>query len=244
MGMICCYYCCKQFQASEAKRCARCRLVTYCSKECQKISWKLSHKDICKVHPSLLASPDSDRLRQKSEIDKSSRAVVDLAIDTGLSRWLKQWRRCFCTWATICLDLANHPPQRVFTHCMQLVVQPTVFQNDHTKSYEVTDARVVPLADILATFPDLQVPVDPTDLTRLRFVVIMEMENETTKEVRRIRLVQWNDLAIDQWRRMNKTASAELGGDSNDSQWSRSLRHCVSHLRPKDVENNWGSRNR
>jgi len=40
-----CYYCLKEGQL---KRCAKCQIAEYCSKECQQNDWKkLNHKDVC-----------------------------------------------------------------------------------------------------------------------------------------------------------------------------------------------------
>jgi hypothetical protein len=47
---------------------------------------------------------------------KFSPEWVELKVDRGLSRWLQLWRASFQTWATIGLDMANHPAERVMTH--------------------------------------------------------------------------------------------------------------------------------
>merc|ERR1712062_399432 len=45
----CSYYLCEKVEESpgQFKSCARCRLVHYCSKKCQKKDWKISHKKFC-----------------------------------------------------------------------------------------------------------------------------------------------------------------------------------------------------
>ncbi|KAJ7494900.1 hypothetical protein FB451DRAFT_1212823 [Mycena latifolia] len=55
-----CYSCCKTTKSrNELLRCSRCKLVWYCSKECQKVDWK-AHKRFCgqrRFDPKLLAPP-------------------------------------------------------------------------------------------------------------------------------------------------------------------------------------------
>ena len=42
-----CYYCGKK--CKKLRKCNRCKNVVYCSRTCQKLDWKLSHKDNCNV---------------------------------------------------------------------------------------------------------------------------------------------------------------------------------------------------
>ena len=93
---------------------------------------------------------------------------------------------------------------------------------------QVIEASVVPISTVQANFPELEVHIDPTDFTRLRFVVILQ---NYKGEVRRLRLVQWNDLNINRWQKMSKTASAGLG-----SGWADALMYSVDTKDPKDVQ--------
>jgi len=134
---------------------------------------------------------------------------------------------------------------------MQLIIQPRNFEDDPTKQYQVSkplsvgifiprpccsfiyriqivEAAIVPISDVLASNPSLEVHIDPTDFTRLRFVVILQ---NYKGEPRRLRLIQWNDLNVDRWRKMDKAASAEL-----QSGWADVLVHTVTSKTPKEVE--------
>ena len=133
---------------------------------------------------------------------------------------------------------------------MQLIIQPRDFEDDHAKQYQVSkmsfglhrddlvsnnsclsqvvEASVVPISTVQAQFPELEVHIDPTDFTRLRFVVVLQNYKE---EVRRLRLVQWNDLSIDRWQKMSKTASTDL-----QLGWADALRYLVDTKDPKDVQ--------
>jgi len=219
------------------KRCARCLLVTYCSKECQTISWKSSHKLNCMTHPSngnVSPSNSGEPVSKAERPTKFSPEWIELQVDKSLSRWLEIWRSSFQTWTAIALDLANHPADRVTTHCMQLVVQPRNFEDDDAKQYQVIEASVVPISTVQTQFPELQVHIDPLDLTRLRFVVILQ---NYKGEVRRLRFVQWNDLNVYKWREISKTDSSDLY-----SGWADVLMDSVDKKDPQDVEDLLGGK--
>lgn len=93
-----------------------------------------------------------------------------------------------------------------------------------THSTQIITASVVLFSDIIADNPRLDTPIDPTDFTRLRFVVIMQNNDG---EDRRLRLLQWNDGNLDFYRNMDKSSSTSLGGPGSgwdstliDSVWS------------------------
>ncbi|PPQ87410.1 hypothetical protein CVT25_008106 [Psilocybe cyanescens] len=231
-----CYYCNTRLPGKQIKRCSRCLLVTYCSKECQTASWKASHKNSCVVHPSLSAPYDPNKVISESDMPKPyTPEWLEIQVDKKLSRWLQLWRSSFQMFATFCLDLANHPPDRVLTHCMKLIVQPRNLEDDDAKQYEVIDASVVRFSDIQAANPNLKAHIDPTDLTRLRFVVIMQ---NNRGEPRRLRLFQWNDRSTESYRNMDKEDSAAIGGPN--SGWSRTLIACVQTDTPAEVEKMFG----
>lgn len=78
------------------------------------MSWKLSHKQNCKIHPSIANKSGGNA--DTEQPSKWSSEWMDLEVDRALSRWLQYWRSCFRTWTRISLDLANHPAERVMTH--------------------------------------------------------------------------------------------------------------------------------
>jgi len=53
-GSACCSQCGKQ--GVELKRCSRCKKVSYCGAECQKMAWNL-HKDACNLQKQGLTPP-------------------------------------------------------------------------------------------------------------------------------------------------------------------------------------------
>jgi hypothetical protein len=93
---------------------------------------------------------------------------------------------------------------------------------------QIVEAAIVPISDVQASNPNLEVHIDPKDFTRLRFVVILQ---NYKAEPRRLRLIQWNDLNADKWRSMDKAASAKL-----ESGWAEALVYTVTSKSPKEVE--------
>ncbi|KDR79683.1 hypothetical protein GALMADRAFT_137466 [Galerina marginata CBS 339.88] len=210
-----CYYCNTDLPSNKIKRCSRCLLVTYCSKECQAFSWKASHKLNCKIHPSNLSTTNPGQLASKDERPaKFSPEWIELGVDRELSRWLQLWRACFQTWTTIGLDLANHPADRVMTHCMRLVVQPRNFVDDPAKQYQVLEAAIVPISWVRTAHPDFEIHIDPTDFTRLRYLIVLQ---NYKGEMRRLRLIQWNTLSTEKWQKIGKEASATLAAGFGDA---------------------------
>ncbi|KAF8912221.1 hypothetical protein CPB84DRAFT_1841899 [Gymnopilus junonius] len=212
------------------KRCSS--ALTYCSKECQTASWKLSHKFSCKIHPSIASPDDPDKPVSKAgQPKKFTEEWMELQVDKELSRWLQLWRSCFQAWTTIALDLPNHPKDRYTTR--RSTRQP---EDDPAKQYEVIDASVVKISDVFAANPDIEVNIDPTDFTRFRFVVILQ---NYKGEPKRLRLVQWNDPNSDTWRSIGKEESAQLAAG-----WSEVLVYSLENYSPAKVEQMLGKRGR
>lgn len=137
---------------------------------------------------------------------------------------------------------------------MQLIIQPRNLEDDLAKQYQVSkplsvgilipnsfiylmqviEAAVVRISDVQASHPNLEVHIDPEDFTRLRFVVVLQ---NYKGEPRRLRMIQWNDLNVDQWRRMDKAVSAEL-----KSGWAQALEYSVTSKSPKEVEEMLGKK--
>ena len=99
---------------------------------------------------------------------------------------------------------------------------------------KVIEAAIVRISDVQASHPNLEVHIDPEDFTRLRFVVVLQ---NYKGEPRRLRMIQWNDLKADKWRRINKAVSAEL-----ESGWAQALEYSVTSKSPKEVEEMLGKK--
>ncbi|KAI0832698.1 hypothetical protein BC628DRAFT_1310298 [Trametes gibbosa] len=221
--MFTCFYC--QKKTEDVKRCSRCRLVTYCSKECQTISWKVTHKKSCRPHPGLF-DEDGNPKPEPSEV--GSAEWTQLEVDKQLSKWLEQWRGVFCMYAVICLDLANHPHERIVSHCLVIRVRPELFQEKRFQSYRAVSAEVESREHVEKMFPELApIVADPTDLSRARFVLILENANG---EMLRVRLNQWNDLSIPKWRGIPQAEARKLAQDG-----TAMMVHAVNNMDPAEV---------
>jgi len=139
--------------------------------------------------------------------EKFSKEWVELEVDRLLSKWITEWRSCFMDWTMMGLDLANHPPDRVMTHCLHLVVEPRHLQNHTYQNYRVVLADFVPFSQLQETYQSLVTHIDPTDFTRLRFVITLQNE---AGDALRVRLIQWNSTNVEWWRALPKNSSKEL----------------------------------
>jgi len=84
-------------------------------------------------------------------------------------------------------------------------------------------------------YPQLELTIDPEDFTRLRFVLIMV---DSEGELRRVRVLQWNDPNVDHWRNISKKDSAAMGGPN--SGWEQALINAVNEMDPRVVKEKLG----
>ncbi|KAJ3554561.1 hypothetical protein NM688_g3041 [Phlebia brevispora] len=146
-----CYWCNKEIIGT-VKRCSRCRLTTYCSKSCQASSWKAGHRTNCTPHDSLA----------HGQPEKWSDEWRALELDKVLSRWLEEWRTVLRHFAVIALNLPNHGPERVATHCMTVWVQPNFMHEDKIRDYYIYNATVESIASLAEQFPNLKGLTSPS----------------------------------------------------------------------------------
>jgi hypothetical protein len=129
---------------------------------------------------------------------------------------------------------------------LHLVVEPRHFQSHVYQNYrasvivtpsslkeklinhtsQVTLAEVVPFAQLQEAYESLVTHIDPTDFTRLRYVISLQNENG---EVLRVRLLQWNSSSVESWRALPKNTSKELAESACEA-----LMYSVEHT-PVDV---------
>ncbi|KAL4254243.1 MYND-type zinc finger protein samB [Abortiporus biennis] len=103
-----CSYCFKHVGKANLKKCSRCLMVRYCSKDCQRAAWK-SHKDRCKTggkHQEMMEKDEELRLWDKE-----------------LTEWLSYWRRTLQSYSLMSMDLPNSPDDKLATHCMVLQLE-------------------------------------------------------------------------------------------------------------------------
>ncbi|KAF8075754.1 hypothetical protein FPV67DRAFT_381088 [Lyophyllum atratum] len=209
---------CNKTSEKPMKQCSRCRLATYCTKECQATAWK-AHKLHCEEHP---------------QNDPEYRAGLDrpeIKVEKYLNRWLDLWVDCFRSWSVMSLDIGNHPPNRVVTHCMQLIIHQRTFKHGNDlRRFQVDDASVVPASSIQAKYPTLLTNIDPTDFKCVRFVVIL---NHPEGDMWRTRVLEWKDHTVTLCRqvltRSKERSTSQMVG------WVNAVKEATETKEPSEV---------
>lgn len=93
---------------------------------------------------------------------------------------------------------------------------------------KVVAASVVPISQVHVEHPELETNIDTDDLTRMRFVVVLQ---DSYGQPLRLRLSQWNDLNLHRQRQLPRQASAVLAKD-----WAVVLMHAVENMKPREME--------
>ena len=79
------------------------------------------------------------------------------------------------------------------------------------------------LEKLKGLFPEGPIPRDPT---KIRFVLLLENERG---ELRRARCLQFNDLALHQWRGLPKDLFTD------EAPWSECIKYMVENATPEDA---------
>ncbi|TFY66720.1 hypothetical protein EVG20_g4368 [Dentipellis fragilis] len=103
----CCSYCYRQPGKQQLRRCARCKVVRYCSKQCQRQSWE-SHKDACLQALELSHELADDPIASH--------------VNAELNRWVTTWKSTLLFHALMGLDLPHNPPDYISTHFVFLLL--------------------------------------------------------------------------------------------------------------------------
>jgi len=178
------------------KKCGGCGLVLYCSTECQKISWKTTHKYSC-VSVAPLPSIGS------KDFDKWYNKTVD--------RWVHEWRGILEGYSVAALDLANHPGRHV-THATCLDFKYTG-NKVPARRFEFMSGRVCPVDEILSQQPNLKVLRDPPGLSGPRVRCVMTFHYAKLDDVTmcKVRAEAWTDPSLNtKWYSMDPPVSALL----------------------------------
>ncbi|TFK62102.1 hypothetical protein BDN72DRAFT_849035 [Pluteus cervinus] len=175
-----CYACGGDFPQSVLKRCSRCLLVRYCSRECQKVAWVNGHNKSCKPRAQLTKA---------------------------LGRWMDIWRVVLCHFAGVSLDLSNHPADYNATHMMVIWITKRLdIQNPPSpQMFRVTKGDVWPLILCDAMWPELEfTPAKDMGINFLRLVVVLE---DWAGDTLRVRTSSWRTASLPMTRRLDKEDS-------------------------------------
>jgi len=137
-----CAYCMVDVGRKNVKLCVRCRLVRYCSRDCQKKSWP-THKRFC-------SSEALDILAQDPALE---------IVHDALSKWIYYWRETLHRWSLWALDLPNHPEDRLSTHCFSIQLEmrrdpPSV----PGQSFRMVGGDVLTREEIISILVKLEMP--------------------------------------------------------------------------------------
>ncbi|TFK69394.1 hypothetical protein BDN72DRAFT_840361 [Pluteus cervinus] len=216
MGEGTCYACGKTFPRSQLKRCARCFVARYCSRECQRSAWQEGHKLRCEPHPQM-NNPEPEFL---------SPEWAELEVDKQLSRWIEIWRPVLYAFGMFALDLPNHPENYNATHMMIICISPRHLMPKRALSYEMNWGDVWTYEKCHEMWPTLRfAPVEGFERNRGRLLVALENEGG---DLRRVRMLTWQTDGIEEYRKIPKERSKKLA-----SSWAGVLR---SALENGDVE--------
>ncbi|KAI5899839.1 uncharacterized protein SCHCODRAFT_02606279 [Schizophyllum commune H4-8] len=177
--MHACHFCGKKTE--DAKRCGRCQIIMYCSRDCQKTHWKASHKQNCNPHPSVDITG-----RTKPAPEPGSKAYHDLEMDLHLQKWIQLWLDALGRFAVMAFDLTNHGPERSTTHCLYISVRRRIpLPKEKIRHYYVTHASLETIADMDIRFPELGGIVnEPTDQNMLRYLIALGDQHNRLHRVR------------------------------------------------------------
>lgn len=179
MAVGACLNCSVEKEMKLLKKCGGCRAALYCSTECQKISWRTTHKYSC-VYVAPLPNLGVE------DFDKRFNKIVD--------RWVYEWRGILEGYSMAALDLANNPGRHI-THAMCMELKYTGSKTP-ARCFEFMKGRVCPVEDILSRQPDLRVLRDPPSLVgqRVRYVLLFHLEPGSTSVRRcKVRAYAWTD---------------------------------------------------
>jgi len=182
-----CFYCSVDADLKSLKKCGACGGVMYCSKECQKLSWKATHRFTC--------SPMSNEGFE--ELDRRLGKIID--------SWQHAWRGVLERYCVAALDLANNPGRDV-THCAWMELRFTG-ASSHARRFELVVGKVDSIADILRRHPGLTTLRDPPHLVgeRIHYAMVFHFDQEGTPARSLMRSRAWTDLCI----KPDQTRSAE-----------------------------------
>ncbi|GJE88908.1 zinc finger MYND domain-containing protein [Phanerochaete sordida] len=166
-----CMNCHQRVDEKKLKRCSRCQGAFYCSPECQAEHWRFKHKLSCTPHPLLLKDG------KIIEPERGSREWFQVDSDKRFSKWAQRWREVFTKMAPVVLDLANHPPDRIKTHCLFLAVRINPVGVDKTNEFCVWRAQVISKEELYTKYPALprkEPAPDEPGWTEVTYVTMLE----------------------------------------------------------------------
>ncbi|GJE92287.1 zinc finger MYND domain-containing protein [Phanerochaete sordida] len=123
-----CYYCNEKVGKANLKKCSQCQYVKYCSRDCQKAAWP-THKLSCASGAATNAT-----ITELGQVKYNS----------AFNKWLNCWRETLFELGIAAMDLANHPPDRLATHVLFILLERNFpVPRERERYFRVTGAEVL-----------------------------------------------------------------------------------------------------
>ncbi|TFK69398.1 hypothetical protein BDN72DRAFT_878465 [Pluteus cervinus] len=162
-----CSNCGEVYPLSQLKRCARCHLDLYCSKECQRAHWKNGHKESCIPRPNV------------DSLDPSSPERITRAIDDQIRDWISTWNLILWTFGLLCFDLPNQASNNHhLTHIPVICLTPRSGDVPNpAQCYKMKSGEVWTHERCVSSYPELTFePVEKLEPNLARIVITVESD--------------------------------------------------------------------
>ncbi|TFK69395.1 hypothetical protein BDN72DRAFT_613392 [Pluteus cervinus] len=211
-----CSYCGKAFPQLELKRCARCHSDLYCSRDCQRASWKYGHKQRCKVVPMDPSSPEWD----------------EHLLDKQLNRWIDTWERILWTLGVLALDLPHRPDNIQATHMAVICISPRPHMSNPAQCYKINWGGVWSHERCKSTWPEVPLaPIEELEPNRARLVITMVDEEG---DLRRTYVLSCQLGRIEEYRKLPKEFSRKIA-----SRWVSVLAALLDRGDVEEANRKW-----
>ncbi|KZV69952.1 hypothetical protein PENSPDRAFT_752992 [Peniophora sp. CONT] len=124
-----CNWCHKEQGRDNLRVCGGCRMVRYCSRNCQRGAWK-THKFSCSQNQQLVASLREDPVQE--------------SFNSLLTRWLTVWKPFLVMHGPIAYDLANSPRNKMQTHCVFFDIESRPNEKQVAKAFTMLRGGCIP----------------------------------------------------------------------------------------------------
>ncbi|KIP12171.1 hypothetical protein PHLGIDRAFT_21229 [Phlebiopsis gigantea 11061_1 CR5-6] len=223
-----CFHCNEEIPQGDVKRCSRCRITTYCSKECQRAAWKSRHKEHCVPHSGLQVAPDG----KLGSPAKGSSGDDVLQMGRRLNKWLVHWRDVLLDFSFWAHDLANHPDS-AGKHFVLMEVTPkqSSATNDKLRDFVVTRGILLPASAAKAFGPTMPNIIHRNENDAEVFALVLTFNNPGGPQLdARVMESGIPRETMPWWTSMDKATSAFCA-----AVWEKNLIHAIMTKTPQQA---------
>ncbi|KAF8070680.1 hypothetical protein FPV67DRAFT_1036365 [Lyophyllum atratum] len=136
-----CSYCYTDAGRDKVKACSECRVVRYCSKECQRKAWP-AHKKCC-----------SGEVYKDLEDDPTGAALL-----SALNKWTQEWRDAIQIWSLWAFNLPNQPEDYVSEHIFVFELERRRNAGTRKKQFHMLGGEVMTRKKVLSILTEMKCP--------------------------------------------------------------------------------------